>query len=113
MVRLPSTRLAAAVGGLALFLTAGVGVASADPDITPAVNSTCSYSQVVAALNAQYPDAAAQFNASPESQAWLHDLIDSPRPQRRQMLLDMATKPEAAPFHDIVVPLANTCHNYS
>ncbi len=112
MVPSSSARLAAAVCGLALSLTAGVGVASAEPDITPAVNSTCSYKQVVAALNAQFPDAAAQFNASPEAQAWLHDLVDAPRPQRRQMLLDMANRPEAAPFHGIVVPLANTCHNY-
>ena len=95
-----------------LSLTAGGGVAYAEPDITPAVNSTCTYAQVVAALNAQFPDAAWQFNASPESQAWLHDLVDAPRPQRRQMLLEMANRPEAAPFHGIVVPLANTCHNY-
>lgn len=105
-------RLAATVGALALSLTAGVGVAAAEPDISPAVNSTCTYSQVVAALNAQYPDAAAQFNASPEAQAWLHDLVDAAPPQRREMLLDMANRPEAQPFHDIVVPLANTCHKY-
>ncbi len=112
MVTLSSTRLAAAVCGSALSLTTGVGVASAEPDITPAVNSTCTYQQVVAALNAQFPDAAGQFNASPEAQAWLHDLVDASRPQRRQMLLDMANRPEAEPFHGIVVPLANTCHNY-
>ena len=107
-----STKSAVAVCGFAVSLTAGVGVASAEPDITPAVNSTCSYQQVVSALNAQYPDAAAQFNASPEAQAWLHDLVDARRAKRRQMLLDMADTPEAAPFHGIVVPLANTCHNY-
>jgi len=112
METLPLTRVAAALGALALSLTAGVGVASADPDLTPAINSTCTYSQVAAALNAQYPDAAAQFNASPEAQAWLHDLVDAPPPQRREMLLDMANRPEAQPFHDIVVPLANTCHKY-
>ncbi len=112
MIALSLTRLAAAVGGLTLSLTAVVGVASADPDITPAVNSTCNYNQVVAALNAQFPDAAAQFNASPEAQAWLHELIDSPRPHRREMLLSMENTPEAAPFQAIVVPLANTCHRY-
>ncbi len=112
MVMLSLRRSAAALGGLALSLTAGLGVASADPDLTPVINSTCSYQQVVAALNAQFPDAAAQFNASPEAQAWLHDLVDAPRPQRRQMLLDMANAPEAAPFRGIVLPLANTCHNY-
>jgi hemophore-related protein len=112
MIKLSLTTIAAAGCGLALSLTAGARVASAEPDISPAVNSTCNYAQVVAALNAQYPSAAAQFNASPEAQAWLHDLVDAPPPRRRQMLLEMANTPEAAPFQDIVVPLANTCHNY-
>lgn len=106
------SRLAATAGGLALSLTAGVGVASAEPDLGPAIYSTCTYSQVVAALNAQFPDAAAQFNASPEAQAWLYELADSPPSRRREMLLDMANTPEAAPFHGIVMPLAKTCHNY-
>ncbi len=55
------------------------------------------------------PDAVAQFNASPEAQAWLHELVDSPPPRRRAMLLEMANTPEAASFHGIVLPLANTC----
>ncbi len=112
MVTVPVTRLAAATCGLALSLTVGAGVASAEPDVTPVVNSPCTYKQVVAALNAQYPDAAEQFRESPESQAWLHDLVAAPRPQRRQILLDMANRPEAAPFQDIVVPLATSCRNY-
>ena len=44
---------------------AGAGVASADPDLGLIVNATCSYLQVVSALFAQDPEAAAQFNASP------------------------------------------------
>lgn len=103
-------KLAVAICGLTF--TAGVGVASADPDITPAVNSRCSYQQVVAALNAEFPGPAAQFNGSPEAQAWLHDLVAAPRPKRRQMLQDMGNNPDAAPFHGIVVPLANSCPNY-
>jgi hypothetical protein len=42
----------------------------------------------------------------------LHDLVDAPRSKRRQMLLDMGNNPDAAPFHGIVVPLANSCRNY-
>ena len=68
MATLSLTRLAVAVGGLALSLTAGAGVASADPDLGPVVNTTCNYSQVTAALNAQDPAAAAQFNDSPMAQ---------------------------------------------
>jgi hypothetical protein len=71
MIKLSLTRLAVAVGGLALSLTVGAGVASADPDLGPIVNTTCSYPQVMAALNAQDPAAAAQFNASPMAQSAL------------------------------------------
>lgn len=116
MVTLSLSRLAAAVGGLALSWTAGTGVASAlpdpGPDIAPAVNCTCSYEQVVAAMKAQYPDAAAQFNASPEAQAWLYDLVDAPPSQRIVMLREQENTPEAQPFKGIIVPLANSCHNY-
>jgi hypothetical protein len=49
------TRLVIAVGGIALSLTTGAGVASADPDLGPLINTTCTYPQAVAALNAQSP----------------------------------------------------------
>ncbi len=112
MVALSSSRLAAALGGLALSLVAGAGVASADPDLTPAMYSKCSYKQVVAAMHAQFPDAASQFDSTPEAQAWLHDLVDSPPPRRQQMLLDMKDTPEATMFQGIVLPLANSCGKY-
>jgi hypothetical protein len=42
-------KLAAAAGGLALSVLVGAGIASAD-DLSPAaINTTCSYPQVVAA----------------------------------------------------------------
>src|SRR5277367_4760172 len=86
MATLSLTRLAVAVGGLALSLTAGAGVASADPDLGPVVNTTCSYSQFTAALNAQDPAAAANFNASPVAQGYLRQFLAAPPAQRQQML---------------------------
>ncbi|MDQ2638877.1 MAG: hemophore-related protein, partial [Actinomycetota bacterium] len=62
MIQLSMTRLAVVVGGVALSLGAGVGVASAAPDLGPAINTTCSYPQLVAALEAQNPQVAAAFN---------------------------------------------------
>ncbi len=112
MVALSSSRLAAALGGLALSLVVGAGIASADPDMSPVMYSKCSYKQVVAALHAQFPEAAYQFDSTPEAQAWLHDLVDSPPPRRRQMLVDMKDTPEATMFQDIVLPLANSCGKY-
>jgi len=110
------SQLFAAAGVLALLLTAGARVASADPDLSPAFNTTCSYSQVVSALNAELPAAAAQLNASPTAQAALRGFLDSSPDQRRQIAEELESKPGAQPyvqqFGGYVVQIANTCNNY-
>lgn len=55
MLRLSLRGLSAVLGGLVLSSTVGAGIASADPDLDLAINTTCSYPQVIAALNAQDP----------------------------------------------------------
>jgi hemophore-related protein len=105
------TRLAATAGGVALALTAG-GVASADPVQDPAITTTCSYSQVVAAMSAQSPETAAEFNATPTAQSFLQNFLSSPPPQREQMLEQARGVPAAAQFVNMVGPLANTCAKY-
>ena len=77
-MNLSSTKLVVGLSGLALALTAAVGVASAEPDVNPIVNTTCSYPQVVAALNAQAPDLAYQVNTSPMVQSTLQRFLASP-----------------------------------
>jgi hemophore-related protein len=117
MVTLSLTRLAAAVAGLAVSLTAGAGVASADPDLGPVINTTCSYSQVVSALNAQTPAAAAQLNGSPSAQAALRGFLDSSPNQRQQIVQELEGKyPQTQQYIPLyagfVVQVANTCNNY-
>jgi len=112
MVTLSLTRLVLAVGGLALSLTAGAGVASAGPDLGPAINTTCSYSQVVSALNAQDPAAAAQFNASPVAQGYLRQFLAAPPAQRQQLAQQALAVPGASQQVGLVVSLAGTCNNY-
>jgi hemophore-related protein len=117
MVTLSLTRLAAAVAGLALSLTAGVIVASADPDLDPVINTTCSYSQVVSALNAQTPAAAAQLNGSPSAQAALRGFLDSSPDQRRQIVQELRGKfPQSQQYIPLyagfAAQVANTCNNY-
>ncbi len=116
MVTLSLTRLAAAVAGLALSLTAGASVASADPDLGPVINTTCSYSQVVSALNAQTPAAGAQLNASPSAQAVLRGFLDSSPDQRRQIAQELQSKPQSQQYIQLyagfAVQVANTCNNY-
>ncbi len=116
MVILSLTRLAAAVAGLGLSLTAGAS-ASADPDLGPVINTTCSYSQVVSALNAQTPAAAAQLNGSPSAQAALRGFLDSSPDQRQQIVQELQGKyPQTQQYIPLyagfAVQVANTCHNY-
>ena len=112
MATLSLTRLAVAVCGLALSLTAGAGVASADPDLGPAINTTCSYSQVVSALNAEDPAAAAQLNGSLVEQGYLRQFLASPPGQRQQMLPGVPSTPWTDQYVETVVQVANTCNNY-
>ena len=112
MVPQSLTRLAVAVGGLALSLTAGAGVASADPDLGPVVNTTCNYTQLTAALNAQDPATAAQLNGSLVAQAYLRQFLASPPGQRQQMLPGVPGTPWTEQYVGTVVQVANTCNNY-
>ena len=112
MIKLPLSRLAVAVGGLALSLTAGAGVASADPDLDPIVNTTCSYPQVMSALNAQDPAVAAQFNAFPTNESFLRQFLASPPDQRLQSAQMMQSMPAAQQNFGLIQQVFNTCNNY-
>lgn len=111
MITMSLTRLAAAAGGVALALSAA-GLASADPGQDPAVSTTCSYSQVMAAMKAQSPETAEQFNATPMAQSFLQNFLSSPPPRREQMLQEAQGVPEAAQFVNLVGPIAKTCDKY-
>lgn len=116
MVRLSSTTMVAALGGLTLSLTVGAGVAPADPDLGPVLNTTCNYSQVVSALNAQNPAAAAGLSASPTAQAALRGFLASTPDERAQILQELESKPGSQgyvqQYAGPVLQVANTCHSY-
>ena len=112
MVTLSLTRLAAAVAGLALSLTAGAGVASADPDLGPIVNTTCSYPQVMAALNAQDPAAAGQINSSSMAQSALQRFLAAPPSERLEMAQRIESSPRAQQYFGLIQQVAATCNNY-
>jgi hemophore-related protein len=111
MVRLSLTKLAAAVGGVAFALTAGAGIASADP-LDPVINTTCNYGQVMAALNATDPGAAAQFNQSPMAQGYLRQFLASPPPRRAQMAQQLQAMQGAGQYVGLVEQVAGICNNY-
>jgi hemophore-related protein len=112
MIKLSSTKVAVAASGLALSLTVGAGAASADPDLGPIVNTNCSYGQVIAALNAQDPAAAAQFNASPFAQSALRQFLAAPPSQRMSMAQQAQSSPRAQQYFGLVQSVAATCNNF-
>jgi hemophore-related protein len=111
MVNLSSTRLIAAIGGLMLSLTTGIGVASADPDLSPLINTNCTYAQAMAALNASSPDAAATVERSPLIQGWLGSFLAAP-PDQRQRMLQALQGGRAQQFLGVALQAANTCNNF-
>jgi hemophore-related protein len=110
-MRLSLTKLAAAVGGLTIALSAGAGVASADP-MDAIINTTCNYGQVMAALNATDPGAAAQFNSSPMAQGYLRQFLASSPPRRAQMAQQLQSMPQAGQYVGLITQVAGVCNNY-
>jgi hemophore-related protein len=111
MVTLSLSKLAAAVGGVVVALSAAAGVASADP-MDQIINTTCNYGQVMAALNASDPAAAAQLNQSPIAQSYIRQFLAAPPPRRAQMAAQVQTMPAAAQYFNTIQHVAVSCNNY-
>lgn len=112
MIKMSLSKLAVGIGGLALAATAGAGVASADPNLDPMVNSTCTYGQVMAALNAQNPMYASFFSSSPEQSAGLRQFLASSPDQRLVQAQAIASNPGNAQYFPVIQQVFNTCNNY-
>lgn len=108
MMRLSLGKLAAAVGGVAVALSASTGVASADP----IVDTTCDYGQVMRALHATDPATEAQLNQSPMAQNYLRQFLAAPPPKRAQMAAQVRAMPQAAQFMGTIENVAGVCNNY-
>ena len=107
------------VGGLtAAAAFAPAAPASADSMMDALINSTCSYGQVTAALNAQAPAWASQLRNRPDMQANLQQFLALPSDQRQQQIAQQqAANPQlqamlAAQLGPTIVQVANTCMNY-
>ncbi|MBU8810489.1 hemophore-related protein [Mycolicibacterium goodii] len=113
VITLSRTKLAiAAAGFAAAALPFSVGVASAQPDFTAVVNTTCSYEQVMAALNAQQPDLASQFNTSPMAQGMLRNFLASSPAERQQTVNQLQANPMAQQYFGTISSIAASCSKY-
>ncbi|HKV19333.1 MAG TPA: hemophore-related protein [Mycobacterium sp.] len=106
------TKVVVVLGGMAVSLTVGAGVASAAPDLGPLVDTTCSYPQVVAAINAQSPDAVNELNAQPMAQSMLNNFIASPADQRQQIAQQVIAMPMGQQYPVDFGRVAGTCSNF-
>ncbi|MGV0745932.1 hemophore-related protein [Mycolicibacterium sp. XJ870] len=112
MVKLSRTKLALAIGGFALSVPLTVGVAAAQPDYGPVINTTCSYEQVMAALNAQQPALAQEFNASPFAQSALRSFLASGPAERQRTVTQLQGSPMASQYFGQIQSIAGSCNNY-
>ncbi len=106
------TKVVVVLGGMGLSMATGAGVASAAPDLGPLVNTTCSYPQIVAAINAQSPEAANELNAQPVAQSMLSSFVASPADQRQQIAQQVLATPMGQQYPVDVQQVANSCSNY-
>jgi hemophore-related protein len=109
---LSRTRLVVAAAGLALSVSAGAGIASATPDASAIINSTCTYPQVMAALNDQSPETANELNANPLATGWLQGLVGAPPDQRAQMIQQVQGIPALQSYMPVILQVANSCNRY-
>ncbi len=112
MFRPSLTQLSVGLGALALSLASATGIASADPDLDSAINTTCSYPQVVAALNAQDPQFGKAFSQSPILQRGLREFLAAGPEKRAQTAQDVANAPAFQPYLGVMEQAYRTCHNF-
>lgn len=105
-------KLAAVFGGMAAALMAGTAIASAAPGDEAIVNSTCSYPQVIAALNAENPAAADELATSPLANGFVRDLVDSPPAERQQKIDQFRSYPQVAQYSGLISQVAGSCNGY-
>lgn len=97
---------------LAASLAAGGGIAAASPDVSALITSTCTYPQVIDALNAQAPEAANDLSSSSMASAWLQQLVAAPPEERQQMVAQVQDMPAFQEYITLIPQVAQTCNNY-
>lgn len=104
--------IAITLGGLAVAIPLSAGVASAQPDLGPIINTTCTYDQVIAALNDQHPDLATQFAQQRSSQAAVKSFLASSPQERQATVAFLQRNPTAQQYFGPISNVAATCNNY-
>lgn len=105
-------KLVAGAGMASAALMFSCGIAAAAPNVEAIVNSTCTYPQVMSALNAQAPDVANQFETNSMASGWLQQLMSSPPDGRRAMVAQLQGWPQLDEYTNVINNVAGSCQNY-
>jgi hemophore-related protein len=111
---------------LSVLALATAGLASAEPGDGPLIATTCSYDQLVSALNVEAPQLASALASHPDAQAKLQELIALPVDQRKQRVKAVLDRnpdwrssieqkrntPEGQQKVAVMARVAETCHYY-
>ena len=106
-----TTKAIAVIGGVLTAVALGGGIASAQPGVDAAVNSTCTYPQFIAALTDRDAAASAQLQSSPLAVAYVQDFIGAPpgSDDRRARIAQLQTYPEFASYAGLIFSAAASC----
>ncbi|OMC34095.1 hypothetical protein A5740_10675 [Mycobacterium sp. GA-1841] len=111
-MKLPYTKLAVAAAGVAMALSAGAGLASAEPDLGPMVDSPCTYDQAMKAVHAENPMAAQYLDQSPPNQQFLRVFLSSPRDERVNLLNKIKGNPGVDQALPVFTQMMTSCTKY-
>lgn len=110
MYRVVLAGLVVAAGALTTVPMAGV--AGADPDYSALINTDCSYDQVIGAVRAQNPSAAAFLDSAPDQQDAFRTYFAQSRAGRAKIVEENKTNPAAQQILDVAQGAVAVCHNY-
>lgn len=94
------------------MLDRGAGLASAEPDIGPMVNTTCTYEQAMAAVHAENPMAAQYLDQSPPNLQFLRVFLSSSPDQRVNLLNQIKNNPGANQALPVFQQMMTSCTKY-
>lgn len=112
MIKQSLTGVAIAVGGLALSLAAGTGVAAAEPDWGPMINTTCTFDQAMAAVHAENPTAAQYLDQSPPNKEFIRVFLASSPDKRMSLINQVKDNPGADQALPVIQQTMASCPNY-
>ncbi|BBY28053.1 hemophore-related protein [Mycolicibacterium sediminis] len=107
-----ATKALIASGGVAAALLGSAGMAAAAPNTDAIVNTTCTYPQLIAAVNAQDPGVAQQIESNPMAVGYLQNFVASGPEQRRTYIRQAQGVPQIVQYTSLINNVAASCKSF-